>query len=132
MACGRDHGRGTERCLCGAALDTAEVQAFNATLWATLRAEQAAEKAQRAAALAADSEEAARLYQGRRELGERLAREVAEEARGPRTLTVWAVAVAVLVAGAVLLSGHAGLLIPLGLLALAVVVAWGRLRRRGQ
>lgn len=122
MACGRDHGRDAQRCLCGAALDTAEVRAFNANLWASVQAERAAERAGQAT-LAAGAEEEARLLQARQVLGEQLAREVAERARGAKTAPLWVLAVLGLVLWTLLLSGRGGLALGIGLVALGILAS---------
>jgi hypothetical protein len=130
-ACGRDHGRDAVRCGCGAALGTPQVRAFNETLWAGLRVEQAAERGRRSRALNDDLAEAERLRQARQVLGERLAREVAEGARGgdgfPASPTGWLVAAAAVIVGVMLLGPRPGL----GL-ALAAVVAILAVARRLQ
>jgi hypothetical protein len=120
-ACGRDHGREAQRCLCGAALDTAEVRAFNATLWASVQAERAAERASQATALAAEADDRAR--EARQLLGEQLAREVAEQARGPKTTLLWVLAVVGLVFWILLLSGHGRLALGIGLVALGILAS---------
>ena len=118
--CGADSPLGTRRCVCGAALDTLQVVAFNTALWDRHREE---------------LEDARRLQAERQALGEAIAREVAEREGMVRSGGVSRAA------GAVLLLGFLALvLLPRGPLARGVfafllgavcvraVVAWARSR----
>jgi hypothetical protein len=131
--CGRDHGRDAVRCGCGRALGTPEVRAFNDALWAGLRAYQATERDRRSRALNEELAEAERLRQARQVLGEQLAREVAERARGgdgfSASPTGWLFAATAVVIGVLLLQRRPGL--GLALTAVVVLVAVARrLQRR--
>jgi hypothetical protein len=132
-ACGRDHGRETVHCNCGTALGTPQVRAFNDALWAGLRAEQATERDHRSRALGEDLEEAERLRRARQVLGEQLAREVAERARGrdgfPGSPSGWLLAAAVVAVVALFLRGRPGMGLALAAVAVVVLVA-RRLRRQ--
>jgi hypothetical protein len=131
-ACGRDHAQDATRCTCGTVLGTPEVRAFNETLWAGLRAEQAAERERHARALSADLEEAERLRQARQALGEQLAREVAERARGgrrPASPSTWLLTATGVVVLALFMRGRPGLGIALAAVAAVIAVA-RRLQRQ--
>ena len=133
--CGADSPLGTRRCVCGAALDTLQVVAFNTALWDRHREELARHETQRQRAQAEELEEARRLQTERQALGEAIAREVAEREGMVRSGGVSRAA------GAVLLLGFLALvLLPRGPLARGVfafllgavcvraVVAWARSR----
>jgi hypothetical protein len=126
-ACGRDHGREALRCVCGTALSTPQVRAFNDALWASLRAEQATERDRRSRALGEDLEEAERLRQARQVLGEQLAREVAEGVRAgegfPGSRSGWLLTAAVVVVLALFLRGRPVLGLTLAAVAAVIVVA---------
>lgn len=130
QACGRDSQRGTLGCGCGARLDTPEVAAFNAQLWADLQARQREEHAAREQALGEDLAEAQRRNDQRRALGEELAREVAERERA-RTppLPQWIASIWVGAVLLVLLRLHRPAALALAVAVLLGVGGWWWMRR---
>jgi hypothetical protein len=101
--CGVDAWTGARRCQCGGPLDTPEVQAFNAELWARHREEQAASEEQLRRTRTEEIEGARRLHEARQALGEEIAREVATRERRARSGAPSAIAGAILLIGALAL-----------------------------
>jgi hypothetical protein len=82
-SCRVDSPLGTRRCACGTALDTLEAVAFNTALWDRHREEVVHHQAKQAASRAQQLEDARRLQEENRALGEAIAREIADrEGRG--------------------------------------------------
>jgi hypothetical protein len=137
-ACGVDSLLGTRRCTCGTALDTLEAVAFNTALWDRHLEERARHDAEQQRARAEDLDEARRLQQERRALGESIAREIAErESLGAGRRLSWGLTSVVLaVCGALLLLrlgpvGRGVLAFLLGAACVRWVVGWVR-RRSGE
>ena len=77
-SCGLDSPPGTRRCSCGTALDTLEAVAFNTTLWDSHRHEVAQHEAEQTRSRAEQLEQARQHQEEYRQMGEAIAREVAE------------------------------------------------------
>ena len=135
QVCGRDSPRATVRCDCGARLDTGDVAAFNAQLWAEHQTQQQLEHDRQHQTLEQGLAEAERRTAARRELGESLARRVAEQERmgTPPLSARWSWPLGIALVGYVLFRFGIktnSLLVPLiGIVVLAAVGLWWRERR---
>jgi hypothetical protein len=84
-SCGLDSPPGTRRCTCGTALNTLEAVAFNTQLWDRHREEVNRHETEETRSRAEELEEARRHQEENRQLGEALAREIAEREGMGRT-----------------------------------------------
>ncbi|HZJ55797.1 MAG TPA: hypothetical protein VFD38_16770 [Myxococcaceae bacterium] len=133
--CGVDSPLGARRCVCGTALDTLEAVAFNTALWDRHREDRTRHEEEQQRARAEDLEEARRVQQERRALGESIALEIAErEGLGPASRWSRRLTTVVLVlcgAGVLLRLGPVGrgvLAFLVGAACVALGVGWYRRR----
>jgi hypothetical protein len=135
-SCGVDSPVGARRCGCGTALDTLEAVAFNTALWDRHREELARDEATRQRTRTEDLEDARRLHDERRALGEALAREIADREGASRSgVPAWSfvpllgILALVLLPRGPLARGVFAFL--LGMVCVRAVVAWARSRSVG-
>ena len=134
-SCGVDSPLGARRCACGTALDTLEAVSFNTALWDRHREEVLRHETEQTRSRAEQLEDARRQQQENRELGEAIAREIAERegmghsgrlSRAAGTVLLLVVLALVLLPRGPLARGVFALL--LGAVLVRAVAGWARAR----
>ncbi len=134
-SCGLDSPPGTRRCACGTALDTLEAVAFNTALWDQHRADVTRHEAEQTRSRAEQLVDARRHEEENRQLGEAIAREIAEREGVGRSARLSRAAglVLLLVVLALVLwprgpAARGVFALLLGVACVRAVVAWARAR----
>jgi len=136
-SCGLDSPPGTRRCACGTALDTLEAVAFNTALWDQHREDVTRHETEQTRSRAEQLEDARRHEAENRQLGEAIAREIAEREGVGRSARLSRSAALVLLLGVLALvlwprgpAARGLFVLLLGAAFVRAVVAWARARGR--